>query len=78
MISLSLSLSLSLCVCACVRACVSACVLVCVCVCARACLHRACAGGEFEKVHLTVDDEGQIEQLLIKAMVWIHEAFVSG
>jgi hypothetical protein len=24
---------------------------------------------------LTVDDEGQIEQALIKAMVWIHEAF---
>jgi hypothetical protein len=40
----------------------------------RACFH-ACAGGEFEKVHLTVDDEGQIEQALIKAMVWIHEAF---
>jgi hypothetical protein len=38
---------------------------------------RACAGGEFEKVRLTVEGEGQIEEALIKAMVCIHNAFVS-
>ena len=34
--------------------------------------------GEFEKLHVTVEGKGQIEQPLIKTMVRIHEAFVSG